>query len=210
MTNATHTLIGILVDRSGSMSSCRQDMEGGINTLIKEQAKEPGSADVTIAQFDSAYESVIAPTPIKEVKPYSLVPRGSTALLDGMGRFITEIGEGLAAQAEDERPGKVIVVVVTDGHENASKEWSRGKVKELVEAQQADYQWEFIFLGANMDAVAEGGGIGIRADSSMTFDAGSPVAMASAYNSTSEYMTSVRGGGLAEFSEKDRKDAVSR
>lgn len=209
MTNPTHTLIGILVDRSGSMASCREDMEGGLNTFIDEQAKEPGTCDVTIAQFDTVYEIVYAPTPIDQVERYTLTPRGGTALLDGMGRFITEIGEALCGQDEAQRPGKVIIAIVTDGHENSSNDWNREMVRKLVEGQRDDYQWEFVFLGANMDAVAEARSVGIGRGSTMTFDSNSPVAMASAYNSMSSYVTSTRSGAAASFSEEERADAVA-
>lgn len=210
MTNPTHTWIGILVDRSGSMSSCKTDMEGGINTLIADQAKEPGTCDVTIAQFDTIYDIVYEPTPIGEVKPYVLNPRGGTALLDGMGRFITEVGEALAKQDDADRPGKVIITIVTDGYENSSREWTREKVKGLVGQQRNDYQWEFIFLGANMDAVAEARSVGIGRNSTITFDANSPVATASAYGSTSNLVTATRSGVVgASYSEEDRDKAMS-
>lgn len=207
MTNPDLTLIAVLVDRSGSMTACREDMQGGINTFIAEQAKQPGSAEVALAQFDSHYELVWPVQPIAEAGTYELIPRGSTALLDAMGRFITEIGEQLAARAEDARPGKVVVLIVTDGMENASREWTRAQVKELVTQQQNQWGWEFVFLGANMDAVGEAASFGITRNASLTYDvdnAGPVLAAASAYTSN------LRSTGVAMFSEKDRQDAVKK
>jgi hypothetical protein len=156
VTNADLTLLAVLVDRSESMASCRSDMEGGLNTFLESQAQQPGLLDVTLAQFDTEYEIVFAPTRFTGMGlRYILVPRGNTALLDAMGRFITETGEALAIKPEDERPGKVIVCTVTDGEENSSVDWGKDDVKKLVEQQHDQWQWEFVFLGANMDAVAE-------------------------------------------------------
>lgn len=211
MTNPNLTLIGVVVDRSGSMSSCRSDMEGGLNTFINEQAKLPDQAELTLAQFDTEYEIVHQPMDIKKVPPYSLVPRGGTALLDAMGRFITEIGENLTARAEQDRPGRVIICVVTDGYENSSHDWSREQVRKLVTQQQDDYQWEFVFLGANIDAVAEGSSLGIRATSSMTFDTANAAA---SYNAMSGYVAQSRaaapGAMAASFTDEDRKNAVRK
>lgn len=207
MTNSDLTLIAVLVDRSGSMSTCQSDMEGGLNTLIADQATQPGQAEVTLAQFDSEYELVWPITPIADVGKYSLVPRGSTALLDAMGKFITQTGEELAQRDETSRPGKVICVVVTDGYENSSKEWKTSEVKKLVEQQQTEWSWEFVFLGANMDAVEEGKALGFSSGSSLTFDTANA---AQAYGSTSSYLSSVRSSGVATFSDKDRDAAMGK
>ena len=205
MTNSDLTLIAVLVDRSGSMSACRADMEGGINTFLDEQAAQPGQAEVALAQFDDHYELVWPIKPIAEKTDYRLVPRGCTALLDGMGKFITEIGEELAARAEADRPGKVIMVIVTDGYENSSREWSRAQIKELVTQQQDQWGWEFVFLGANMDAVAEGGSFGLSANSSLTYDVANAGGV---LRSASAYVSSLRATGDASFSEDDRAAAV--
>jgi uncharacterized protein YegL len=205
MTNADLSLIAVLVDRSGSMAECRDDMEGGLNTFVENQAGEPGDAEITLAQFDTEYELVWPLGPIDDAPKYTLMPRGCTALLDAMGRFITEIGEKLAKRDEADRPGKVIVCTVTDGLENSSVDWTLGRVKALVEQQCSQWRWEFVFLGADMDAVQEGASVGIAPKSSLTFgkvNAREVYAMASAYVST------VRGGGKAAFSEEDRQSAT--
>jgi uncharacterized protein YegL len=208
VTNSDLTLIAFLVDRSGSMASCKDDMQGGLNTLIKTQRKEPGKAEVALAQFDTEYEILWQPQSIKKVGKYELHPRGSTALLDGMGRFITEIGESLAKRDEEDRPGKVIMCIVTDGYENSSKDWNREQVRKLVQKQRDQWQWEFVFLGANMDAVKEGASLGIQRDTSITY---TPANASNVYASTSSLVSNYRvaGAAAANFTDSDRKNAVT-
>ena len=157
------TDITLVVDRSGSMDEVRDDAEGGVNTFIGQQAKEPGEALLTLVQFDTEYEFLHSGVPIQNVPKYELVPRGMTALLDAVGRAINETGERLAKMAESDRPSLVIFVVMTDGHENSSKEFNKSQIKEMVERQQNDYDWHFTFLGANQDAFAEAGDMGFDA-----------------------------------------------
>lgn len=207
MTNNT-MLVGVLVDRSGSMSSCRSDMEGGLATFLAKQAEVGGKTQVTLAQFDTDYDIVYPPTPIADVPPYHLVPRGMTALLDAMGRFITETGAALAAQKEHKRPGKVLISIITDGLENSSHEWTRERVKELVEQQRNVYDWEFVFLGANMDAVAEGASFGMQRGSSMTFDTANVRSTMDSLSSYAVAYASAAPGASVSFSEEDREQAL--
>jgi hypothetical protein len=160
--NADLTDITLVIDRSGSMEEIRSDAEGGVNAFIREQAKQPGEALLTLVQFDTEYEFVHRGIPIKRVRDYKLVPRGSTALLDAVGKAINEAGDRLAKMPEQDRPGLVIFVIVTDGQENSSKEFSKARIKEMIDEQQKKYDWQFTFLGANQDAFAEAGGIGIQ------------------------------------------------
>jgi uncharacterized protein YegL len=205
--NADLTLIAVLVDRSGSMAQCREDMEGGLNAFVESQASEPGDAEITLAQFDTKYELVWPLGPINDAPKYTLMPRGCTALLDAMGRFITQVGEELAKRHEVDRPGKVIVCIVTDGLENSSVDWTRESVKALVEQQRDQWQWEFVFLGADIDAVQEGASVGVPQKSSLTFDKANA---RDVYAMTSHWVSTVRGGGKAAFSEEDRKSALKR
>lgn len=155
------TDITLVVDRSGSMDQVREDAEGGVNAFIQEQAKQPGQALLTLLQFDTEYELVHRGVPVAEAPPYKLEPRGMTALLDAIGTAINETGQRLAKLAEDERPGLVIFVVMTDGLENSSKEFTRSQIKKMIEHQQDKYGWHFNFLGANQDAFAEAGQMGM-------------------------------------------------
>jgi len=157
------TDITLVIDRSGSMEPIRHDAEGGVNAFVAEQAKQPGEALLTLVQFDTEYEFIHRGVPVRQVQPYQLEPRGSTALLDAVGRAILETGDRLAKMTEADRPGLVVFVIVTDGEENSSKEFSKDKIKEMITHQQDAYHWQFTFLGANQDAFAEAGGLGINA-----------------------------------------------
>lgn len=156
------TDITMVVDRSGSMSSIKTDAEGGINTFVESQKTATGEALLTLVQFDNEYEFVHSGVPIHSVPEYKLVPRGSTALLDAVGRAINETGSRLAAMEESQRPGLVLFVIVTDGAENSSKEFTLEQIRTMIEHQQSVYSWQFTFLAANQDAFAAGRSIGIR------------------------------------------------
>jgi uncharacterized protein YegL len=172
MTRSDLTHIYFLLDRSGSMQSIKTDTEGGFAAFIEEQRKTPGECRVTLAQFDNEYDVVYTDRPLADVPPLDLQPRGSTALLDAMGRTITDAGTRLAALPEDQRPGTVIVAIMTDGLENASKEWHAPAIKALVELQTSQYHWEFLYMGADQDAVEVGAGLGIAAANSITYSRG--------------------------------------
>jgi len=163
------TDITLVVDRSGSMESIKSDAEDGVNQFIRDQAMEPGEALLTLMQFDSEYELIHCGVNVANVPPYQLIPRGMTALLDAVGRAINETGARLAAMDESSRPGLVVFVIVTDGNENASKEFSRENVRVMIERQQAQFNWQFTFLAANQDAFTEGGSLGINADGIANF-----------------------------------------
>ena len=166
------TDITMVIDRSGSMQSIQSDAEGGINSFIEQQKQEPGEANVTLVQFDSEYEFVHSGVPLRQVPAFKLVPRGSTALLDAVGRAINETGARLAAMDEAQRPGLVVFVIVTDGEENSSREFTRDQIRKMVEHQQSAYKWQFTFLAANQDAFAAGGSIGIAQDGIAAYSVG--------------------------------------
>ena len=157
--------ITLVVDRSGSMETMQADAEGGINTFISEQAQKPGECLVTLVQFDSEYEMLWRGVKAAECPRYKLVPRGSTALLDAVGRTINDTGARLAALPEAERPGLVIFVISTDGMENASKTFNRQQVREMIAHQQKVYSWQFTFLAANAEAFDEAMDMGLDSSS---------------------------------------------
>ena len=167
--NADLTDITLVVDRSGSMQSIRQDAEGGVNAFIKKQAEEPGQAVLTLVQFDTEYEFLHSGKPIAEVPQYRLVPRGTTALLDAIGRAINETGARISRQAEADRPSLVVFVVMTDGFENSSREFTKAAVRQMIEHQREKYNWQFTFLGADQDAFAEATELGISSHGAATF-----------------------------------------
>jgi hypothetical protein len=206
MTNPDYTAMALLVDRSGSMGTIRGDAEGAINAFLDDQKKEPGRATVRLSQFDDQYEEVYKDTDIQDVPKFTLNPRGMTALNDSWARLMNDFGASLAALPEDERPGHVIFVVVTDGLENASREYRREAVAKMVKHQQENYNWEFVFLAANQDAVQTGGTYNVDSGSSLTFAGGAGlVASASAL---STYAGATRSGGSYRFSDEDREAAV--
>ena len=166
------TDITMVVDRSGSMESIKSDAEGGINSFIDQQKQEPGEALLTLVQFDTDYEFVHSGVPVKQIPAFTLVPRGSTALLDAVGRAINETGARLAAMAESQRPALVVFVIVTDGAENSSREFTRDQIRTMVEHQQSAYKWQFTFLAANQDAFAAGGSMGIAQDGIAAYSMG--------------------------------------
>jgi hypothetical protein len=172
MTRADLTHLYFLLDRSGSMQSIKSDIEGGFAAFIEEQRKAPGECRVTLAQFDDQYDVVYSGRSLADVPPLDLQPRNMTALLDAMGRLITSAGAELAALPDSERPGTVIVAIMTDGLENASHEWTHPAIKALVEQQTKDYDWQFMYMGADQDAVEVGKGLGVAADASVTYSRG--------------------------------------
>jgi uncharacterized protein YegL len=199
------TLLSLIVDRSGSMDSIREDMEGGIKTLLSEQANEKGKCFVTLAQFDDHYELVADRVPVAKLDPYRLVPRGMTALLDAIGRTISHVRAQVQALEPAKRPDHIVVAVITDGLENASQEWSHLQVMDSVKARIAE-GWHFTFLGANQDAIEEGRGMGVSADASLTY-AATPEGTREAMSATSASLGRMRRGESQslEFTEDERR-----
>ena len=171
--NMNLTEIIFLLDRSGSMAGLESDTIGGFNAFIEKERQLEGETIVTAVLFDDRYEilwnGIDANKAILTDKEYYV--RGSTALLDAVGKTILDVGYRLSKTSEETRPGKVIFVITTDGLENSSREFSYKKVKELIKHQQEKYNWEFIFLGANIDAAKEAGNIGICKDNAYSFEA---------------------------------------
>jgi hypothetical protein len=163
-----------IIDRSGSMELIKTDAIGGFNAFLEEQKKLPGEATLTYVQFNHEFEVILENKPLQEVKPITesdYQPAGMTALLDAVGKTIDAAGKRLAAMPEKQRPENVIVAILTDGHENASKTYSLSDVKERITHQKENYAWEFIFLGANQDVFDEAAKIGIDRKDSFQFDA---------------------------------------
>lgn len=202
------TDISIVLDRSGSMSAVRDDTIGGFNAFIEGQRKVPGECNVSLMQFDDQFDTVYSGKAVAEaplLNAETFVPRGSTALLDAIGRTINATGARLSALTEDQRPAKVLFVIVTDGGENASKEFNRAKVFEMIGTQKSTYKWDFVFLGANQDAIQAGSSLGIAAASSMTY-ASNSAGTQKAFASVGRMATDYRSGGSATFTSQDRDE----
>lgn len=163
-TQAEPVQIICILDRSGSMSNLAADTIGGYNSFIEQQKTKAGTAEVTTVLFDDQYEKISDATDINavpELTSEQYYARGTTALLDAVGRTITETLSRLESKKICPAKRRVLVMIMTDGYENASKEFTKAKVKALVEATTKDYDWNYIFIGANIDAASEAGGIGI-------------------------------------------------
>lgn len=150
-----YTDITILLDKSGSMASITKDTIGGFNTFIEEQKKTIGTLKVTLIQFDNLYEENYTALDINHVKPLdtdTYKPRGSTALVDALGRIIDETGRRFSNMPEYKHPEKIVILVITDGQENASKIYGKTSVKDKIEHQQNVYKWAFVFMGADQNS----------------------------------------------------------
>lgn len=159
------TEIIVITDRSGSMGTVAADTIGGFNTFLAEQQKAKiGRCLLTYCQFDNEYEVVHEALPIEKMKPLdntTFVPRGSTALLDAVGKTIDDVGKRLAKTPEEKRPSNIVVVIMTDGEENSSQHYTLDDVKARIERQTNEYKWTFVFLGQNIDAFEAGHGMGL-------------------------------------------------
>lgn len=165
------TELVFILDRSGSMCGLETDTIGGFNAMIAKQKQEEGSAVVTTVLFDDRYELIHDRFPLSAVgkmtaKEYYV--RGSTALLDAVGRTIGKIQNAQDHLPEGAKAEKVIVVIITDGMENSSREYSRSQIQQMI-TRQRQLGWEFLFLGANMDAVAEAKSMGIQEERAATY-----------------------------------------
>lgn len=190
------TEILCIIDRSGSMSSIRADAEGGFNTFVTDQKKVPDPAKITITEFDDKYDVVCAGRDISDAPKYTLVPRGSTALYDAIGRTLDVQGKRIA---EEKWADKVIVVIVTDGGENASKEYTGARVKEMTEHAQKN-GWSFLYLAANVDVKATAMNLGIDLNNKQNLTqsyAATGAGTQAMYNATSLSVRSLRSGGNA-------------
>ena len=156
-----------ILDRSGSMSGLESDTIGGFNSMLDKQKHTAGEAIVSTVLFDDQFEVLHNRKRISEIKSISkeqYYVRGSTALLDAIGRSIVKMASVYRKLKTDEKPEKTVFVITTDGMENASREFSKSRIKEMIEYQKERFNWEFIFLGANIDAINAARDFGIRED----------------------------------------------
>ena len=165
--------ITFIVDKSGSMSGGRTDTIGMVDNYIQEQKKKTGDTKFTLINFDENCEFVYKGIDVKDISKFTednYAIGGMTALNDAIGKSINEAGARFAALDESERPEKVLFVILTDGHENSSKEFTRkDQINEMINHQKTVYSWEFLFLGADQDAIAAGASLGIDFGKSMTY-----------------------------------------
>lgn len=200
--NENLTDITIVLDRSGSMSSVRDDTIGGYNEFLRTQraGDAAGECRVSLVQFDDVYEVVYAhkkAADAPDLTTETFVPRGSTALLDAIGKTISTLGDRYRKTQEDRRPGKVLFVIVTDGGENASKEYAHDRVMEMIREQRDVWKWDFVFLGANQDAIQTGASLGLGFAKSMSY-ASNADGTAAAFAAVGSYAVRTRSMATAD------------
>ena len=197
--NMNLTELVFILDESGSMRSLAKDTIGGFNTLIEKQLKEEGECRVSLVLFNDKIRKVLDHVDIKEVEPLTdktFFPLGTTAMLDAIGSAIDSVGKRLADTPEEERPGKVVVIIMTDGYENSSTEYSMNQINEMISLQQNTYNWTFMFLGSNIDAEKIGKSYGIRGGYSKTYSACAQ-SVATTYGAISKGVSALRKKGLS-------------
>lgn len=203
-----YTHISMILDRSGSMRDVAADAIGGFNSFLADQKKVQGEATITLIQFDDKYEPLHSFKPIAEVPEldsFTFQPRGTTALRDAIGRTIDDTGTNLALMKEADRPEKVIVVVITDGIENASRHFSAARINEMIRHQTDEYNWQFVFMGSNQDAITSARSIGIAAASALSYD-NTEQSIKMSYQGLSRSISNARLGVTKQaiFTDEDR------
>ena len=206
------TEIVFILDRSGSMAGLEDDTIGGFNAMIEKQKQEPGEALVSTLLFDNESEVIHDRVNIQEIEPMTrkeYYVRGCTALLDAVGSAIHHIGNVHKYAREEDRPEKMLFVITTDGMENASRKYTYDRLKTMIERQKEKYGWEFLFLGANIDAAREAARFGISADRTANYHADSEGTTV-IYEAVSEAVCNVRASRPMTADWKKKVDADYR
>lgn len=188
------TSINVVLDASGSMWNIASDTIGGFNQFLSEQKDVEGEAVVTLCTFNTTSHIVHDCVPLTEfpnLDEKTYVPGGGTALWDAIGSTIDSVGEKLQAIPEDERPSKVIMLVITDGYENSSRDYVLAQIQQMITHKKDVYNWDFVFMGANIDAMKEGETLGISGNNTMNYDATS-IGTRSLYSDVSKSMKRYR------------------
>ena len=202
------TELVFILDRSGSMAGLEGDTIGGFNAMIEKQKNEPGEAYVSTVLFDNESSVIHDRVDIQKVAPMTRADyyvRGCTALLDAVGKAIQHIGNVHKYAREEDRPEKTLFVITTDGMENASREYTYDRLKMLIQRQKDKYGWEFLFLGANIDAAKEAARFGIGADQAANYHADRQ-GTAVIYEAVSEAVCNVRASRPMSANWKKRVD----
>lgn len=211
MTDSNYTHILAVVDRSGSMGwkGVDREMEGALNGYFRGQSEVDGKCLVDYVQFDNTSELLYHDVEVGRAEA-TINPRGGTALIDAIAKSTLDLVKKLERLPEALRPGRVQVVIVTDGQENSSTKYSSEDVKHLIKKQTEIYDWDFVFLGANIDAVNTAATFGIDRNKALDFNIYSGEAILNTSSVLNNYTTSYRGGGTqnANFSKGDRESTM--
>lgn len=193
--NQNYTHITMVIDKSGSMENLQKDTIGGFNSFIKDQKTQPGKATITLVQFSTDYTITYSGVDIKdapELTEKNYVPGGGTALLDALHKAIQETKEFINSMPEDEQPGRVVIVTITDGEENSSHEIKKEDLKKLVSDSESSMAWRFVFMGANIDSFSSSHSLGMTsANNSLDYSASSG-GVRTSYHLLSSGMANIR------------------
>lgn len=170
-----YTHISVILDRSGSMNSIKNEIIGGFNSFLEIQQKEEEEATLTLVQFDSGnpYEVIHKFRPVREIPKLTsstFVPRGLTPLLDAIGKGIRDINSCIKELKKEARPEKVVVVIITDGQENASREFNKEKIVKMINKKKEEKNWQFVFMSSDLDAIEDAKNFGVNSKSTLSLD----------------------------------------
>lgn len=196
-----YTHIAFVMDRSGSMQSMAEEASRSFNQFVEKQKEVEGEATFTFVDFDTEYKVIHDFVPLDEVEEYALQAGGMTALFDAIGRTIDTVGKQLNEMDESERPEKVVVAILTDGHENSSQEFKGDQIVDMIRRQEDKYNWTFVYLGANQDAFSAAQALGISGGNAATFTSGS-VGACSGISTINKSITSYRSADY-DMTQKD-------
>ena len=192
-----YTDITFVLDRSGSMSSVWDDVIGGLKTFLQENKKVPGEVKFSLVVFDSvSIDTVIDHSDLRSIENINLheyKPRGGTPLYDALGKTINDLGRRLSKIQENDRPDKVLFVVMTDGYENASREFRSTTINNMVTHQTDKYNWDFVYLGANQNAILAGSTIGFSPGNSISYSS-TPTGTLKSFDTLSSLSANYRCG----------------
>lgn len=210
--NKNLTEIAFILDRSGSMAPVTEAAITGFNEFLRDQQKTEGQARLTLVLFDNEYLVPLNCIPVQEATPLdttTYIPRGSTALLDAIGTTIENIGTRFSSTPEPERPGQVIVAILTDGYENSSEKFTWKDISQKILEQTNTYKWQFLFLGANQDAIATAASLNISAANASSYvgDTGGTYSSSKAMSRKTTAMRKMSSG--ARMSLQERKDTAA-
>ena len=173
--NKNYTHISVILDRTGSMESIRDDTIGGFNAFLKEQQQQAGTATLTLVQFDTQdpYEVIHQFTAIQTVSELTrktYVPRASTPLLDAIGRGINDLEQRLAEMEASQKPARVVFVIITDGQENSSREFQKDQIVKMLNQKQEQEKWQFVFLSADLNSMDDAMSYGFQKAAALSYD----------------------------------------
>ncbi len=202
----------VVLDRSGSMQSIKNETISGFNSFVSEQKKLDYRSSLTLVQFDDRYQidyESVDINKVPELNTDTFVPRGLTALLDAIGKTIKTTRDRYSKLVKNDLPGKTIFVIITDGQENNSTKYNRKRIFKKIRKMEKEHNWEFVFLGANQDAISEANNYGINAKRAMTYAADKVGTTDMFFSLSANIEESLENGGEFEFT-NDQRDKQKR